>query len=205
MGAHVIPTQMFPEHRKFLVSHIHSSEALFSLFSLFFSHPGCTCPKGFVGDRCEYAIDKNGAKSPDSFAKTSSNNGSMSGLGITAIVLSVCAILAVGLYTVNSCVRRKRFRRRRDGESSGLIWADKSGYKDSGETINFSPHKAGYSDDYMASFASPSRDPMATALAPDTSEANVLVDSDTSTGHVESDDEPQVFIGPPTVSIDGAL
>ena len=52
----------------------------------------------------------------------------------------------------------------------------------------------------MASFANPSRDPMATALAPDTTDAVDAVESDTSTGRVDSDDEPQVFIGPPTVS-----
>lgn len=77
------------------------------------------------------------------------------------------------------------------------MWDKKGGYRDNSETINFSP-KAGYRDDYMASFATPSRDPMATALAPDMSDP---VDSDTSSGMMDTDnDETQVFIGPPTVS-----
>eukprot|EP00977_Amphora_coffeiformis_P004293 scaffold901_cov167-Amphora_coffeaeformis.AAC.24 len=99
------------------------------------------------------------------------------------------------------CVRRKRFSRRRDGESSGIIWANKKGYKDTTETINFSP-KAGYRDDYMASFATPSRDPMATAFAPDMGD-HVAPASDTSAGPPEDDDETQIFIGPPTVRFNG--
>ena len=166
-------------------------------------HPGCTCPDGFAGDRCEYTKNKSDVKAPgeDSISKSSRSGGggSLKGLGIAAIVLSVCAVMAVVMFVVNSCVRRKRFTRRRDGETSGLIWANKGGYKDNAETINFSPHKAGYTEDYMASFANPSRDPMATALAPDTTDVD-MVESDTSTGRHDSDDEPQVFIGPPTVS-----
>lgn len=170
------------------------------------SHPGCTCPDGFVGERCEFTRNKSTTKAvgeDSSISKSSGNGGgdggSLSGLGIAAIVLSVCAVMAVVMFVVNSCVRRKRFRRRRDGETSGLIWANKGGYKDNAETINFSPHKAGYTEDYMASFANPSRDPMATALAPDTRDTD-MIESDTSTGRLDSDDEPQVFIGPPTVS-----
>lgn len=121
----------------------------------------------------------------------------MSGLGIAAIVLTACATLAVALICIGSCVRRKRVTRRNHGETSGLIWADKKGYKDNLETVNFAAHK-GYQDDYMASFASPSRDPMATAFAPNTSDA---VESDISTGKSDEDDGPQIFIGPPTVSI----
>jgi len=101
------------------------------------------------------------------------------------------------MFMINSCVRRKRFSRRRAGESSGIIWADKKGYKDHAETINFSP-RAGYRDDYMASFATPSRDPMATAFAPDMGD-HIASASDTSAGHLDEDDETQVFIGPPTV------
>ena len=166
----------------------------------FSRHPGCVCPKGYVGDKCELALNKSETKGAgdDSISKLDSEKDSLSGLGIAAIVLSVCAVVAVALYTANSCMRRKRFKRRRDGESSGLIWASKGGYKDNAETINFAPNKGGYTEDYMASFANPSRDPMATALAPDTTEADA-VESDTSTGRVDSDDEPQIFIGPPTV------
>lgn len=172
-------------------------------------HPGCLCPQGFTGEKCEYTINKSTTKaaSEDGVhpARTRNSSDSMKGIGIAAIVLSVCAILAIGMFVISGCLRRKRFRRR-EGETSGLIWANKGGYKDNNtETVNFSP-KGGYSDDYMASFANPSRDPMATALAPDTSEA---VESDTSTGQPESEsllnEDPQIFIGPPTVRKPAAL
>lgn len=181
-----------------------SLNPLFAFLFAFYRHPGCTCPVGFTGDRCEFTINKSPTKAMSEDGvhpsrKRSGGGGDMNGVAIAAIVLSVCAILAVGMFFVSGCLRRKRFRRR-EGETSGLIWAGKQGYKDHAETVNFSPHKGGYSDDYMASFANPSRDPMATALAPDTSEA---VESDTSTGKPESDhDDPQIFIGPPTVSKD---
>ena len=174
---------------------------LLTLLLLSYSHPGCICPDGFIGERCEITQNKPDAKGIGDVSPTKSrnNNGSsLQGLGIAAIVLSVCAVMAVVMFTVNGCIKRKRFRRRRDGETSGLIWASKGGYKDSAETINFSPHKSGYSEDYMASFANPSRDPMATALAPDTTEADAVESDASSGGHGDSDDEPQIFIGPPT-------
>jgi len=164
------------------------------------AHPGCDCLDGFTGERCEFTINKGPHKSTQEGTSTSrsrgGSGGSLGGLGITAIILSVCAVLAVLMFMINSCVRRKRFSRRRDGESSGIIWANKKGYKDTTETINFSP-KAGYRDDYMASFATPSRDPMATAFAPDMGD-HVAPASDTSAGPPEDDDETQIFIGPPT-------
>ena len=188
-----------------------SSDILCALFlirlSIFRRHPGCICKKGFIGDKCQFTINKSDYKNTNEGFFFTDDGKSLSGFGIFAIILLLLVVGAVGWFFVKNCLRRRRFNRKNSGESSGLIWAQKGGFKDdAAETVNFSPHKGGYSEDYMASFASPSRDPMATALAPDTmdsvySDSSAAPLSPSSNSHSSfqiTDDEPQIFIGPPT-------
>lgn len=174
--------------------------------SLCCSHPGCICPKGFIGEKCQFSIGKGGAKGTHESFGGSGGGGSdsgMSGLAITAVILSLLAIVAICWFGGKKCLRRRFFGR--SGESSGLVWAQKGGYKDNAETVNFSPNRDGANEDFMASFASPSRDPMATALAPDTTSEDMFSDMSSfapaspASSHRSINDEPQVFIGPPTV------
>lgn len=159
-------------------------------------HPGCECPTGITGDRCEINLDKSDNKAAPSTVGDGDGDGGVKGLGIAAIILSVCAICAVSMFALRGCFRRRTFSKRSGVvEKSRLMWSDKS-FKDNVESINFSPHRnSSYVDDgYMASFASPSRDPMATAFAPEPDQSSY---SDASTGKPDIDDEPQIFIGPP--------
>lgn len=163
------------------------------------SHPGCECPTGITGDRCEINLDKSDNKATPSTVGDGDGDSGVKGLGIAAIILSVCAICAVSMFALRGCFRRRTFSKRSGVvEKSSLMWSDKS-FKDNVESVNFSPHRNSSSvdDGYMASFASPSRDPMATAFAPEPYQSSY---SDASTGKPDIDDEPQIFIGPPRVS-----
>lgn len=175
--------------------------ALDSLW-FFLSHAGCICKEGWTGRHCElregfdYDDDDDDTQSFLAPGKNQDKDG-RDPLLVAVLVLSVTAILAVAAFALNQ--RRRRKQREDKALSSSMRW--NSDYSDKPEQqVNIAPRRrstlteecADAEDVYMASVASPNRDPMATHLAP-----TIEVPEAKPEAQFEDGDTPKIYIGPP--------